>query len=249
MGTRTKHDFGRKSQGARVVDGTHNLPLRKEETRMLVKDRMSSPALTIAPDMQFQDALTLMRERQFRRLPVTDGDGRLVGIVSERDLLYASPSSATSLSIWEIHYLLSKIKVRSIMSTDVVTTTSETPLEDAAFLMADKKIGGLPVVDEHNRVIGVITETDIFKTFVEMFAGGHSGLRLTLQVPDRNGVLLGLCQAVSELGGSIMSVGSFYGAPCSGTRGLVAKLRNVDRSEFVSALEALGDQVIDARDV
>jgi acetoin utilization protein AcuB len=135
------------------------------------------------------------------------------------------------------------------MFTDVVTTTSETPLEDAAFPIADNRMGGLPVVDEHNCVIGVITETDIFKTFVEMFAWGHSGLRLTLQLPDRNGVLLGRCQAVSELGGSIMSVGSFFGAPSSGTRGLVARLRNVDRSEFVSALEELGDQVIDARDV
>lgn len=215
---------------------------------MFVRDRMSTPAVTITPSTPFQDALKLMRDHRFRRLPVVDKKGKLVGIVSERDLLYASPSSATSLSVWEVHYLLSKLQVRRIMTTDVITTTPDTPLEDAAYLMADNKIGGLPVVDEHSRVVGVITETDVFKTFVEMFAGGHSGLRLTLEVPERKGVLLGLCKAVFDLGGSIMSVGSFYG-PEPSKRGLVVKVRDLDKGQLVGTLETLGDHVVDARDV
>lgn len=215
---------------------------------MFVRDRMSSPAVTVTPDTSFRDALKLMRDHRFRRFPVVNNKGRLVGIVSERDLLYASPSPVTSLSVWEITYLLSKIHIRELMTQEVITTTPDTPIEDAAHLMADNKIGGLPVVDEDNRVVGVITETDIFKSFVEMFAGGHSGLRLTLQVPERKDVLLELGRAMRELDGSIVSVGSFYG-DVSGERGLVVKVRGARKGQLVDTLEALGDHVVDARDV
>jgi len=215
---------------------------------MFVRDRMSSPVVTVTPDIPFQDALKLMRDHRCRRLPVVNKRGKLVGIVSERDLLYVSPSPATSLSIWEITYLLSKIQVREIMTKEVITTTPDTPIEDAAHSMADNKIGGLPVVDERNRVVGVITETDIFKAFTEMFAGGHSGLRLTLQIPEGKGVLLDLCKAVLALGGSIVSVGSFYG-DVSGQRGLVVKVKDASKEQLVDTLEALGDHVVDARDV
>jgi acetoin utilization protein AcuB len=215
---------------------------------MFVHNRMSSPAVTIAPDTPFQEALKLMREYQFRRLPVLDNKDKLVGIVSERDLLYVSPSPATSLNVWELQYLLSKLQVKSIMTKEVITTTPDTPLEDAAHLMAENKIGGLPVVDEQGHVIGVITETDVFRSFVEMFSGGHSGLRLTLEVPERKGVLADLCQAVSELGGSIRSVGSFYGE-VTGVQRLVVKVRDVRKDELVEILEDLGDHVIDAREL
>jgi acetoin utilization protein AcuB len=179
---------------------------------------------------------------------VVNKKGKLVGIVSERDLLYASPSPATSLSVWEIPYLLSKIHIREIMTKEVITTTPDAPIEDAARLMADNKIGGLPVVDERNRVVGVITETDIFKAFVEMFSGGHSGLPLTLEIPERKDVLLDLSKAIRALGASIVSVGSFYG-DVSGERGLVVKVKDARKSQLVDTLEALGDHVVDARDV
>jgi acetoin utilization protein AcuB len=195
---------------------------------MFVRDCMSMPAVTITPSTPFQDALKLMRDHRFRRLPVVDKKGKLAGIVSERDLLYASPSSTTSLSVWEVHYLLSKIQIRGIMSTDVITTAPETPLEDAAYLMAESKIGGPPVVHADGRVVGVITETDVLKSFVEMFAGGHAGLRVTLEVPETKGVLLELCKAIFDLGGSIVSVGSLYG-DVSGEQGLVVKVRDVER--------------------
>ena len=215
---------------------------------MFVRGRMSTPAVTIRANTPFQDALKLMRDRQFRRLPVVNKKGKLVGIVSERDLLHAAPSSATSLSIWEVQYLLAKIQVKEIMTKDVITTTPDTPVEDAARLLVTHKIGGLPVVDEHKGVVGVITETDIFETFVEMFAGGRAGLRLTLEVPERKGVLALLSKAISDLGGSIESVGTFYGE-AAGERGLVVKVRDVSKPQLVETLEALGDHVVDAREV
>jgi acetoin utilization protein AcuB len=215
---------------------------------MFVRDRMSSEPVTITRDTPFQDALKLMRDHRFRRLPVVDKDGQLVGIVSERDLLYASPSPATSLSVWELNYLLSKLQVREIMTRDVISTTPDTPIEDAARLIVDHRIGGMPVVDANNRVVGVITETDIFKTFVEMFGGGQSGVRLTLEVPERRGVLAELAQTIFKLGGNIVSVGSFWGeAP--NERELVIKVRDVSKAQLVDTLEALGDHVIDAREV
>ncbi len=215
---------------------------------MFVRDRMSSPALTDTASASFPDALKLMRERRFRRLPVVDKKGRLVGIVSERDLLYASPSSATSLSIWEVHYLLANLHVKEIMTEKVITTTPDTPVEDAARLMVTHKIGGLPVVDGRREVVGVITETDIFQTFVEMFASDHPGVRLTLKVPERKGVLLELCKTIFDLGGSIVSVGSFNGS-LPNERGLVVKVRDVDGGQLVSTLDTLGEHVVDARDV
>lgn len=215
---------------------------------MFVRDRMSSPAVTVRSDTTFPDALKLMRQHGFRRLPVVDKKGQLVGIVSERDLLYASPSSATSLSIWEVQYLLANLHVKHIMTKEVIATTPDTPVEDAARLMVTHKIGGLPVVERREEVVGMITETDIFQTFVEMFAGDHPGVRLTLEVPERKGALLELCKTIFDLGGSIMSVGSFDGH-LHNKRGLVVKVRDVDGGQLVSTLDTLGEHVVDARDV
>lgn len=135
---------------------------------MYVRDYMSSPAVTIPTDTSFSDALKLMKDRSIRRLPVVDSRDRLVGIVSERDLLHAAPSDATSLSMWEVNYLLAKLSVKELMTKKVVSVTPDMLLEDAASLMLEHKIGGLPVVDAEKRVLGVITETDIFKAFVAL---------------------------------------------------------------------------------
>ncbi len=215
---------------------------------MFVRDRMTSPAVTITPNTPFQEALKLMHERKFRRLPVVDQKGALVGIVSERDLLYASPSPATSLSVWELNYLLAQLTVKEIMTSEVVTTTEDTPIEEAARTMVARKIGGLPVVDERNHVIGVITETDIFKAFVEMMGAGRPGLRLTLEVPERMGVLAELAQTIVQEGGHIVSVGTFD-APDPGHRRLLVKVRGVNKDQLVEDLERLGDHVLDAREV
>ncbi len=215
---------------------------------MFVRDRMSSPAVTVHPDTPFPEAMQLLREHKFRRLPVVDRDGRLVGIVSERDLLYASPSPASSLSIWEMNYLLAQLKIEEIMTTPVITTTPDTPIEDAAHLMVTHKVGGLPVVDDENLVVGVITETDIFKTFVEMLSGGERGLRLYIQVPERKGVLAELASTIAEQGGNIVSVGTFQGESAEERR-LLIKVQGVAKEQLVDTLEALGDHVLDAREL
>ena len=134
---------------------------------MLIKDRMTRPPITAPPEMPMQEALKLMRERGIRRLPVVDKEGKLLGIVSDRDLLHASPSDATSLSVWELNYLLSKVTLKELMTTPVITVTPETPVQEAARIMAEKKIGGLPVV-QAGKVVGIITETDLFRVLLEL---------------------------------------------------------------------------------
>ena len=129
---------------------------------MLEGERMTRPVIAVRPEMPIQDALKLMRTEHIRRAPVVAEHGRMVGIVSERDMLHASPSQATSLSIWKIHYLLSKITVERVMAKNVVTVAEDTPIEDAARIMADNKIGGLPVL-RGREVVGMVTETVLFQ--------------------------------------------------------------------------------------
>jgi acetoin utilization protein AcuB len=215
---------------------------------MFVRDRMSSPAVTITPNTTLQDALNLMHEHRFRRLPVVDEKGRLVGIVSERDLLYVSPPPATLLNGLELNHVLSKLRIEEVMTQDVITTTPDAFIEEAARLMVENKIGGLPIVDEDNHVVGVITETDVFRAFIEMYRAGHSGLYLTLKVRDRERVMAELSKAVFGLGGNILSISSFCDE-ATGDYRLVIKGHDIDKDQVVATLESFGDHVIEAHEV
>jgi acetoin utilization protein AcuB len=215
---------------------------------MFVRDRMSSPAVTITPDISLQDALKLMHERQFRRLPVVDDRDELIGIVSERDLLYASPPPAALLGGQGLDDLLSGLLVEEIMTEEVIAATPDAFIEEAARLMADNKIGGLPVVDEDNHVVGVITETDVFRAFIDIYGAGHSGLYLMLEVPDRKGVVVELSRAIFDWGGNIVSVSSFYDDP-RGDHKLIIKGHDINKDQVVDVLESLGYHVIDVHEL
>ncbi|MCB0060689.1 MAG: CBS domain-containing protein [Caldilineaceae bacterium] len=141
---------------------------------MIVQNTMTSPVITLFPDTPFPEALKVMKEHRIRRIPIVNKQNKLVGIISERDLLQASPSSATSLNIWEMNYLLAKLAVRDVMTRSVVTVTPHTLLQDAASLMLKHKVGGLPVISTEQEVVGVITETDIFREFVNLLNADQS---------------------------------------------------------------------------
>ena len=214
---------------------------------MLVKERMSRPVITVHPEMPVQEALNLMREERVRRFPVVDRHGRMVGIVSERDLLHAAPSDATSLSIWEVHYLVSKITVKKVMTRQVITIAEDTPLEEAARIMADHKFGGLPVVRE-GEVVGIITETDLFKIFLEMLGAREPGVRIAVLVRNVPGGLKELTRAVFEAGGNIVAFGTFLGES-SENREVTMKVTGVDRQSLTSAIEPLAERVLDVREL
>ncbi|MCB0114868.1 MAG: CBS domain-containing protein [Caldilineaceae bacterium] len=210
---------------------------------MFVRDCMSSPAVTITPDTPFQVALKAMHDHKFRRLPVVDKNGRLAGIVSERDLLHASPSPASSLSVWEMNYLLAKLTVQQIMTRAIIITSPDTPIEHAASLMVANKIGGLPVVDENDRVVGMITETDIFKVFVEMM-DGKEGVRLTVDLPDNEDLSFDFIEAIHRRGGHLTAMGTV--AHNAGKRRVVVVVRGLAREMLDEPLQLLGSSLVDA---
>ncbi|HID88545.1 MAG TPA: CBS domain-containing protein [Anaerolineales bacterium] len=213
---------------------------------MLVGERMTRRPITVDESATVNEALELMHREHIRRLPVVDKQGRLVGIVSELDLLKVSPSPATSLSIYEIPYLLAKIKMRDIMTRDVITVTEDTPLEEAARIMADNKIGGLPVM-RGDRLVGIITETDIFKIFLEMLGGRETGVRLTMEVPEKKGILAKITAKIAEIGGNILALGTLMGEDPS-TREVTVRVSDVTKEDLVAAIEELGEG-IQVRDI
>jgi acetoin utilization protein AcuB len=215
---------------------------------MLVKDRMSKHPLTISMDESISSTHRYMLEQNVRHLPVVDQKGVMVGLVAEEDLLKAEPSSATSLSMWEIHSLLDRVKVKDVMVHDVITTSENTPLEEAAHLMLDRRIGSLPVMRE-GKLVGIITESDMYRAFMELLAARHKGLRVTLAVPNREGELAKVAQTIADQGGDIIACGSFMvDEPTKW--GLVLKVRNADRNQLVEALSAIeGQTLIDVRQV
>jgi acetoin utilization protein AcuB len=214
---------------------------------MLVKERMSHPVITIHPDLPIQEALKRMRAERVRRFPVVDKRGRLVGIVSERDLLHAAPSDATSLSIWEVNYLVSKITVEKVMTRKVFTIAEDTPLEEAARIMADHKIGGLPIVRD-GEVVGIITETDLFKIFLEMLGAREPGVRIAALIRNVPGELTKLTKAIFEAGGNIDALGTFLGES-SENREVTIKVAGVDNRSLISVVTPLVERVVDSREL
>jgi acetoin utilization protein AcuB len=213
---------------------------------VLVEERMTRNPITVKEDTSLYDALKIMRENRVRRLPVLGKGGKLVGIVSEKDLLYASPSPATSLSVWEISYLTSKITVRELMSTALITICEDCAMEEAARIMVDNKIGGLPVV-RGDQLVGIITETDIFKILLELLGAREQGTRFTVLVPERKGMLADLSARVAEMGGNIVALGTFLGEDPT-NRLIALKVQDIDKDELWPKLEELGIKLIDVRE-
>lgn len=214
---------------------------------MLVGERMSKPVITASPDTSIQEALKRMQNHKIRRLPVLNKQGELVGIVSERDLLHASPSDASSLSIWEMNFLLSQIKISDVMSKDVVTVESDTPVEVAARIMADTKIGGVPVLSK-GELVGIITETDLFKIFLEMLGAYTEGVRATVMVPNIPGELSQITSAIHDAGGNIISLSTALG-DSTATGELIIKVEGIDLAKLSAILEPLVEDITDIREM
>lgn len=213
---------------------------------MLVGERMSRPPITIGPEMSIHDAVALFKKERIRRAPVIKG-GKMVGIVSEKDLLNASPSPATTLSVWEMNYLLSKLTVAEVMTKNVITITEDTPIEEAARIMADNKIGGLPVV-KGTRVVGIITETDLFKLFLELMGARERGVRVTALVEDKPGTLAKLTKAIADGGGNFVAFGQFVGEDVS-TRVVTFKVNGMRVAQVKQAISAVVKKIWDVREM
>ncbi len=213
---------------------------------MLIGERMTSPVITVSPDLPIAEALSLMRKEHIRRTPVIQ-DGKLVGIVSNEDLLNASPSPATSLSVFEMTYLLSKITVKDVMSKNVQTVSEDLPIEEGARIMADNKIGGLPVM-RGEELVGIITETDLFKVFLELMGARERGVRVTVIIANISGKLATLAEAIASKGGNFIAFGSFLGDDPS-NRELTFKVTGLSEAEVRTQIDPIVERFIDMRTV
>ena len=213
---------------------------------MLVGNRMSSPVITVHPDTPMEEALNIMHRERVRRLPVVDSHGKLIGIVSERQLLKEHPSEATTLSIWEQRDMLRKLTIKKLMTPNVFTVTENTTFEEAAKIMAEEQISGLPVM-RGSKLVGMITEKDVFKVFLELMGSYEHGIRMTVLVPEQPGVLAHLAQKILDIGGNIIALGTFL-AEDSESRRITFKIANVDQKQLEDALTPMVVEITDIRE-
>ncbi len=208
---------------------------------MFVKMWMTENPITIDKDASVSKAQKLMKENGIRRLPVMS-EGGLVGIVTTEDLKEASPSDATSLSVYELNYLWDKVKVEDIMTKDPLYVTPETTVEEAALIMHDNKISGLPVMDK-DKLVGIITETDIFEIFIEVMGLKERGIRLAFELEHKPGALGEIVSIIKKYNINILSLVSCYSFS-EDKRMVVMRLRVTDIDELTSELKGKGYKII-----
>lgn len=214
---------------------------------MLVGNRMTPNPITVTPDVSIAEAMRILRREKIHRLPVLNKNKKLVGIVTYEDLLYASPSSVTSLNMWEINYLLNEVTVEEVMVENVVTVDEDCPIEDAARLMQDNTISCLPVM-RGDMLVGIITESDIFKIFLELMMAREKGIRLTVLAPYYKGSLAEISSAITAKGGLILALNTFLGEDPSNW-GCHLKVADIDKQELLETVEPHVIKVLDVREI
>lgn len=198
---------------------------------MLVRNWMSRDIATIDEDDSMQDAMKLMKQKNIRMLPVLKG-GKLVGVLTDRDLKRASASDATTLDVHELLYLISKIKVKSIMSRNPITVPPELTIEETAEVLMNNKISGAPVVDDAGRIVGVITQTDIFRVLISLTGVGKRGIQIAFQIADRPGSIKELADIIRKYGGRMVSILSTYEHVPEGERKVYIRMHGIERSRL-----------------
>ena len=191
---------------------------------MRVAKWMTPKVFTLKPSDSVMRAIDVMKEKKIRRIPIVSDTGKLVGIVSDRDLKDVSPSRATTLDIWELHYVLDKLKLKDVMTKNPWTVTPEMPIEKAAALMLEKKVEGLPVLDARGALVGILTEGDIFKALVDLTGVSKKRVRVSLLIPDKAGSIREVADICRDQGGTIFSVLGSYAKVPAGKRELVMRV-------------------------
>ena len=211
---------------------------------MIVAKRMMRNPVFVDEDDSMKKAMDLLKERDIRHLPVLKGGETLVGILTERDIKQASPSPATALEIREIYYLIDKVKVKQIMTRRPYTISPTAPIEEAALIMRDKKIGCLPVIEE-GRLVGILTETDILDSFLEAMGVGGPGYRMELALPDRPGTLFEVLKLMKDFDANIVSLATVgHGKP--NTKVLIFRIEVKDYKVLKAAIKKAGYEMLSA---
>lgn len=222
---------------------------------MLVKDRMTSqPLVVVTPDTPIIEAQHLMQKHNIRHIPVVTKHQNLVGLLTRETMLQAVPWSAASLSVLETQYILSKITAGKVMICDVMSVTEDVPVEEAARIMVDNKIGCLPVLRE-GALVGIITDIDLLSTTMEMLGARRSGLRLSVVVPNRVGEIARLSTAVAGIGGNLTAFGTWESELDSSSgvprkMGIVMRVDRISKEQLAAAIKKLPEvEILNLREV
>lgn len=214
---------------------------------MLVKDIMVRNPFTAKPDNTVPEVKALMKKQKVNKMPILDEYGKLVGIVTKNDIEKATPNDSTTLDVFELSYLLGKLKIEKIMHKDVKFVTENETLENAASIMQDYGIGCLPVLKD-NKIIGIITETDIFHAFIELFGARYPGVRVTFAIDEKPGQLAKIATGIAGLNGNIIT--SLHSdAKDDLHRMITLKCTGVSLEEVKNLVEACGGEIEDIRSV
>jgi acetoin utilization protein AcuB len=212
---------------------------------MLVKDQMTPNPICGHPEMPVTEAQELMQKNKIRHLPILDADEKLVGLVTQRSLLNAVPPDLSKFSPFVVNYVLGKIKARNVMVRDVVTISEDTALEEAARVMADRRIGCLPVI-RHDKLVGIISDNDLFNIMVGLLGARRGGVRVTVHHPDRVGEVARLSRAIAERGGNL-SVFVTYPTTDPLIWASVVKVTNIPEESVVETISSLPE--VEVQDV
>lgn len=207
---------------------------------MYVFEKMSANPVTVEPKYSLSKAFQIMTDSGHSRLPVTDSQGKLLGIVTEKLLAEVNPSKATSLSVYEINYLLSKTKVADVMKTGIFKIKKDRLIEDAALVIKENHIGSLPVVDEDDVLVGIITRTDIFKAFINIMGVKLSGYRVVLSAKEDTKISE-IVNKAEDIGVRICCFSDFRGKD---KNEIILKLECKNADSFTNAVKSLGYEII-----
>ena len=220
---------------------------------MLVKNWMSKPAITIDANASMNDAIKLLKNHNIKMLPVME-NGKLVGIVTDRDLKRASASDATALEIHELLYLISKIKIREIMTQNPITVPQDYTVEETAEILLKHNISGVPVFDQYRDVVGTITQNDIFRILISLTGAEKRGIQFGVEVEDRPGSIKEITDVIREYGGRMASILTSYDKSPEGYRRVYIRMYGIDRFKVNKLKEAIREKasllyLVDRREV
>jgi acetoin utilization protein AcuB len=218
---------------------------------MLVKGWMNTHVITVRDETAMARAAITMKEKKIRTLPVVNKDGKLVGIVTDRDLKDASPSKATTLNVYELNFLISRLKTKDIMSQDLVFVRPDETIEFAAILMLDNRISSLPVINHDGALVGIITQTDIFRALVDITGVYTGGIQFSFSLEDRPGSLKEVSDEIEFFGGRIVSVLSTKENAEPGCHNVYVRIHRLQKeklTKLVKTLERKFHMLYSARD-
>lgn len=196
---------------------------------MPVQNWMTTDVVSVGPDTSLLKVGKLMKDHHIRRIPVVDENGQVIGIISDRDVRDASPSKATTLDMYEMHYLLAELKAKNIMTAKPITVKPTDTVEQAALIMLDNKVGGLPVVDDSGKLVGIISDHDVFKALVDITGARLGGLQFAIELPDQPGTARPLFDLLRAHNARLLSVLTVSND--DGNRQLFIRVRDLENTK------------------